>query len=77
MEFKDDLMSFCDWDPCYLSRIFVIDFNDMSELWNADGISDKDIMDLVEKTGNYCPIIEEISLEDEVLSKAVMQIESE
>ena len=36
MEFKDDLMSFCDWDPFYLSRIFDIDFNDFTELWKSN-----------------------------------------
>ena len=77
MDFEDDLMSVLDWDPCYLARIFMQDFDDMSDLWNADGITDSEFMDLVNKSEVYKPIVEEISLDDTVLSDAVAKIEAE
>ena len=68
-----------DWDPSYLSMLFSEDFNDFSELWNSN-VSDMELVsqvDNVDKVEPYCPIVEDISLEDEVLCSAVERIEEE
>ena len=68
-----DLMSNLDWDPSYLSTIFDVDFNDMSDLWSSSSVSDNDIlhgMDL-----KCSPILDEFSLDDEFLYNAVEAIE--
>ena len=62
-----------DWDPAYLSEIFDVDFNDYSGLVNTS-ITDMELVKHVEK---YCPIVEDISLDNETLCKAVTDIENE
>ena len=67
-----------DWDPCYLRRIFDTDFFDYSELWNNKmEYSDEELVRHVSNVEKYCPIVEDISLEDEVLCTAVEHIEKE
>ena len=74
---KDAIFLNLDWDPCYLASIFDMDFNDMSVLWNCEGVSDSVIMNLPETSGIYCPLVEDISLDDNDLHDAVEKIESE
>ena len=57
--------------------LFDLDFNDMSELCNCEGVSDLVIMDLPETSGIYCPSVEDISFDDNDLRDAVEKIESE
>ena len=49
----------------------------MSELWNCEGVSDSVIMNLPETSGIYCPLVEDISLDNNDLCDAVEKIESE
>ena len=65
-----------DWDPSYLKDIFAEDFNDYSELWESD-IMDSEIVTEVNRLEHYCPIVEDISLDDVTLSEAVEKIENE
>ena len=65
-----------DWDPVYLSSIFDADFNDYSDLWD-NNISDLELITSVERMETYCPIVEDISMEDSELCLAVEQIETE
>ena len=60
-----DSALFCnrDWDPLYLRGIFDTEFN---ELWCSD-INDMDLLSHVEQVERYCPIVEDISLDDETL----------
>ena len=75
---EEDLVNNCDWDPLYLWNIFESDFNDCSELWgNSMEVNDTELVKNVEKMECYVPIVEDISLEDEVLSEAVQKIEDE
>ena len=69
-----DLSTNLDWDPSYLSSIFDEEFNDMSDLWSCENISDGDLVSAVDR---YCPIVEDITIEDNVLYDAVQQIEHE
>ena len=73
----DDLLTNLDWDPSYLSAIFDEEFNDMSDLWNCDSVSDVDLVCAMESLDRYCPVVEDISIEDDVLYDAVEQIEYE
>ena len=73
----EDLLVNLDWDPLYLRSIFDINFNDMSDLWNCDSISDSDLLQMFSTSEIYSPITEDITIEDHVLLKAVSQIESE
>ena len=66
-----------DWDPTYLSQIFSQDFHEFSELWNSSNIKDMGLVQEVEKIERYCPIVEDISIDDEVLCSAVEKIEDE
>ena len=72
----DDLFDNLDWDPLYLSFIFLQDFNDMSDLWNCEVVSDRELLE-VSETSHYCPIVEDISMDDSTLCAAVEQIEKE
>ena len=76
-----DLLLNLDWDPLYLASIFDEDFNDMSYLRNLScSLSDVQVseaLDTVEKMTNYCPVTEEISMDDSVLHDTVKQIEKE
>ena len=74
MELSDRLlMSNLDWDPGYLKEIFDSDFNDCTDLWFSD-ITD---MDIVKEVDKYSPIVEDISLDDDMFCRAVEKIESE
>ena len=65
-----------DWDPLYLHDIFEVDFNDLSDLWSSN-ISDMELIQHVECVETYSPIVEDISLDDNTLCKAVEKIEHE
>ena len=75
MEFSDEYFSTnCDWDPCYLAMLFKEEFNDSSLLC----ISEVSDIELITESGKfYCLIVEDISIEDEVLCSAVEKIEEE
>ena len=79
MEISDScLMRNRDWDPSYLSEVIGLDFFDFDDLWhNGAEVDDKDLVQNVEKLEKYCPIVEDISLEDEVLCSEVEKIEEE
>ena len=75
MEFSDEYFSTnCDWDPCYLAMLFEEEFNDFSLLWISE-ISDVELITEGSKMDVYCPIVEDISIEDDVLCSAVEKIE--
>ena len=74
---SDDIFINLDWDPSYLASIFDADFYDMSDLWDVDYVGDNQLLEYAERRDIYCPMVEEISIEDEVLCKAVEQIESQ
>ena len=65
-----------DWDPSYLAMLFSQDFNDFSDL-RCSETSDTELVKEMEKLDIYCPIVEDISMEDDVLVKAVEQIKYE
>ena len=72
---NDYLETNLDWDPSYLAQIFNVDFNDMSDLW---GESDSSVDTLLlQEMDKYCPVVEDITIEDEVLCAAVESIENE
>ena len=67
-----------DWDPSYLGLLFDEDFNDVTELWKSN-VGDQELIcesDRVERE-HYCPITEDISLDDSTLCTAVEKIEEE
>ena len=72
---NDYLETNLDWDPSYLAQIFDVDLNDMSDLW-SESDSSADTL-LVEEMDKYCPIVEDITIEDEVLCAAVENIKNE
>ena len=75
-----------DWDPSYLSMLFRDDFYDMSDLWNVpNSLGDNELLEQVNileghtdtrARERYIPIVEDITVEDDVLLDAVNQIES-
>ena len=65
-----------DWDPSYLSEILDGDFFEFSDLWESD-VQDTELVMELEKVEKYSSIIEDISVEDEVLCRAVESIEEE
>ena len=65
-----------DWDPSYLLDIFTEDFYNFDELWD-NSLTDSDLVQGVSKMEKYCPVVEDISMDDEELCKAVEQIEYE
>ena len=72
-----DLISNQDWDPTYLASIFSEDFYDMADHWNGPSYVSDDV--LLNSTNNdkYCPIVEDISLDDDTLRSHVEEIESQ
>ena len=76
MEISDSsLLINRDWDPSYLSQLVGDQFND---LWNCGrDMNDKELVQNVERIEKYCPIVEDISLDDQVLCTAVEKIEEE
>ena len=65
-----------DWDPSYLSQLLSDDFFDFNELW-SNNMGDVELVQEVEKVEKYCPTVEDISMDDEVLCNAVEKIEEE
>ena len=66
-----------DWDPSYLSQIFDVEFYDFTDMWASSNVSDSDLITEIEKVEHYCPIVEDISLDDSELCSAVEKIEEE
>ena len=64
-----------DWDPYYLRELVTQDFYDFKNHWENSGISDMDLVSTEE--GRYCPLVEDISLDDSTLYEAVSQIEEQ
>ena len=79
MELSDrDLLMNMDWDPSYLRLLFKDDFNDNSNLWHSNVCDDELVKECVRVEHEpYCPITEDISLDDSTLCRAVEQIEEE
>ena len=77
MENDNDLLLNSDWDPVYLAYIFNQDFFDMSYLWSSELVSDSEMLKIDGNVEKYIPIMEDISLEDDVLCDAVNRIEQE
>ena len=65
-----------DWDPCYLSQIVDLDFDDFSDHWHSN-VVDSELVSEVNKVERYVPITEDISLDDNVLCEAVDRVEEE
>ena len=65
-----------DWDPSYLSTIFDSELEDLNDIF-SDSISDMDLVEHVEQIECYCPVVEDILLDDVTLCQAVEQIEQE
>ena len=59
-----------------MHRIFDKSFDNISELW-LDGVEDSVLLKEMENYECYCPIVEDISLEDDELCSAVERIEYE
>ena len=67
-----------DWDPSYLNQLFQEDFLKLNELWdNNMNVPDSQLVEHVENIERYCPVVEDISVEDELLCTAVKKIEQE
>ena len=79
MEISDNsLLMNKDWDPSYLSSIVSQDFFEFSKLWSGNiNVTDSDLVTFAEKMEPYCPEVEDISLDDEILCTAVEKIEQE
>ena len=77
MEVSDSFMlNNCDWDPAYLSELVQADFYDFKELWGTN-VMDTDLVREVERVERYSPTVEDISLDDETLCKALDDIDSQ
>ena len=80
MELSDRI--FCinhDWDPQYLREMISQDFYEFSDLWQ-NSICDKELVGAVDRvmaSERYCPVFEDISIDDNTLYEAVAQIERE
>ena len=69
-----------DWDPAYLYELFKEDFFDFGNMDIHDGeLSDSELLNVAEvvEKCKYVPIVEDITMDDHELSRAVAQIESE
>ena len=77
MDISDSLLSSNrDWDPSYLNEIFQEDFYEFSELWSSN-VMDSELVQECNKIDIYCPVTEDISLDDQTLCSAVEHIEKE
>ena len=74
--FDDGMWSNRDWDPCYLAQLFDEDFNDMTDLWISN-VTNSEMVNESINAERYCPIVEDISLDDSQLCTAVEKIEQE
>ena len=59
-----------------MASLFEVDVDDVSDLWNSN-MGDLELVNEVEKLERYSPIVEDISMDDETLYKAVEKIEFE
>ena len=67
-----------DWDPSYLRDLVTQDFYDFRELWqNSNSVTDRELVQAVETVDKYCPVVEDISIDDVTLYQAVAEIENE
>ena len=73
----EDLTSCLDWDPVYLSVIFDQDFDDMNDLWSSNCVTNSEMLSVIESMEKYSPVVEDITIEDDVLLDAVERIEHE
>ena len=71
-----DFLLNSDWDPVYLASIFDSEFDECSCLWD-NNTTDLELLEGVKLLEMYSPIVEDISLDDEVLCSALEQIETE
>ena len=77
MEISDALLlRNTDWDPSYLKQLVSDDFYDFTELWSSN-VKDTELVKEMEKVEKYSPIVEDISIDDDVLCTAVEKIEQE
>ena len=77
MDVSDKLLvTNINWDPAYLQDIFQQDFYEFKDLWSAD-VQDSQLVSEVDTMEKYCPITEDISIDDELLCTEVKRIESE
>ena len=60
----------------YLKYIFSQDFYEFRDLWRSS-INDMECVKVAETAERYTPIVEDISMDDDTLYEAVMQIENE
>ena len=65
-----------DWDPGYLRELLQSDFYDFNELWSSN-VNDEELVLETNRVEKYCPIIEDITIEDDILCDAVEKIEEE
>ena len=67
-----------DWDPSYLHELMSGDFFEFSELWTSN-VGDNELVKETNRVERerYCPVVEDISIEDDVLCSAVEKIEEE
>ena len=78
MEVSDGFLIYNrDWDPSYLSEIVQQDFYDFPNLWGDSSVQDSDLVNEMERVERYQPIVEDISIEDDILCSAVEKIEKE
>ena len=73
---KDFIMN-RDWDPSYLAMLFSQDFYNFNDHWNSSNVSDMELSCAMNNLDIYQPIVEDISVDDDVLVDAVEQIEKE
>ena len=65
-----------DWDPSYLSEIFNQDFYEFKDHWESN-VCDDELVQESNRVEHYCPITQDISLDDELLCQAVEKVEEE
>ena len=65
-----------DWDPGYLRTLFDEDFYEFGDLWKSN-VQDEELVRESNRLEHYCPITEDISLDDNVLCEAVEHVEEE
>ena len=65
-----------DWDPSYLSLLLSQDFYEFNDLWSSN-VSDAELLNSEKEKNMYCPVGEDISMDDDTLCKAVEDIEME
>ena len=64
-----------DWDPTYLCESVSQVWFDFKDLWQSN-IGDTELVNAAEGTDKYCPLVKDISLDDETLYAAVQDIEN-